>query len=93
MREELTYADWQKENYELLFGVDLPEYYYVVPDGGTSSDAGEKPEGEQHIDSDCFYYNGLTDRGGEYYHRIQFIIDGKREEYLIRDITGEINAS
>ncbi|MBD5460785.1 MAG: hypothetical protein HDR26_07570, partial [Lachnospiraceae bacterium] len=93
VREELAYADWQKENYELLFGVDLPEYYYVVPDGETSSDAGEKPEGEQHAESDCFYYYGLTDLYGEYYHRIQYIKDGKREEYLIMDATGEINAS
>lgn len=27
-REELPYASWQKENYELLKGVDLPDHYY-----------------------------------------------------------------
>ena len=28
-KESLPYAPWQKENYEKLMGVSLPDYYYV----------------------------------------------------------------
>ncbi len=31
-QEMLPYAPWQKENYELLMGVELPDYYYVAED-------------------------------------------------------------
>ncbi|MDE6941020.1 MAG: hypothetical protein K2P40_08795, partial [Lachnospiraceae bacterium] len=31
-RRELPYEDWQKAGYELLVGVVLPDYYYVLSD-------------------------------------------------------------
>lgn len=79
----LSYAPWQKENYELLTGVELPDCYYVIPDAEDDS-------------SDCifynrFFYNGLTVNEGEYYHRIYFVDNGIPQNYLVHDGTGEIS--
>lgn len=93
VREELVYAPWQKEKYELLFGVDLPEYYYVIPGEDGLTAAEQSQEGEQDETCDYFYYNGLVVMGGEYYHRIHYWNDGKQQKYLIRDATGEIKVS
>ncbi len=71
-REELPYAPWQKENYELLKGVELPYYYY---EGGDA----------------YFFYYDLKSSGGEFYHVIRYVWDGKyHQDYRIEDSTGEI---
>jgi len=75
-KEELPYAPWQKENYELLLGMALPDYFYTLSgqenymcyDGLTFRD-GEAFHVIQHI-----------------------IQKEKTEEttYLVNDITGDI---
>lgn len=32
VQEKTPYAKWQKEGYELVLGVELPDYYYVMPE-------------------------------------------------------------
>lgn len=54
--EQIPYAAWQKEGYELLMGVELPDYYYVV----SGTDGTEK----------YFYYEKLVTEDGEVYHKI-----------------------
>ena len=68
---ELPYVSWQKENYELLTSVELPDYYY-------------------NVDNDYIYYDGLTVKNGQFFHKI---FDGREKNsktYLINDATGEI---
>ena len=55
-KEQIPYAAWQKEGYELLLGVELPDYYYVV--------SGE--DGTENY----FYYGKLMTKDGEVYHKI-----------------------
>lgn len=72
VQEMLPYAPWQKENYELLMGVELPDYYYVTEDA-------------------YFYYRELKYSGGEYFHVIRYVWDGKyHQDYRIKDSTGEL---
>lgn len=90
VKETLPYAEWQKEGYELLLGVTLPDYYYVMPetkeeaDGGTAEWAG-----------DYLYYDGVIWEDGRLYHRICLVTDGGRSgqsrEFLLNDTTGEIS--
>lgn len=80
-REELPYAEWQKRGYELLKGVELPDYYYVSPGDGA---------GETDIPAHCIYYYDLERDGGEYYHVIRYEQNGAAREYRINDSTGEL---
>lgn len=73
-KEALPYAAWQKQGYERLLGVELPDYYYVVP--------GE----EEHY----IYYSGVTTENGALLHRIFHVEHGDETEYLLDDLTGEI---
>lgn len=89
VRESLPYAIWQKEGYELLLGVTLPDYYYVMPktqreaDGGAAEWAG-----------DYLYYDDVIWEDGRLYHRIYLVMDdgrsGQRRKFLLDDTTGEI---
>lgn len=89
VREDLPYATWQKEGYELLLGVSLPDYYYIMPEtkreaeGNTTEWAG-----------DYFYYNGVIWEDGQLYHRLCLVVAAGRSweksEFLLNDATGEI---
>lgn len=84
VQEKLPYAIWQKESYELLKGVELPDYYYLIQNGEKT------PDGETWEQTGYIYYNDLIVSDGEYFHVIRYV-EGKREkEYLVNDTTGEI---
>lgn len=80
-QEPLPYTAWQKQGYELLKGVELPDYYYVV-----------QKEGEEGNDArkDCIYYLDLEVDDEDYYHVICYERDGRSKEYRIKDSTGEL---
>lgn len=80
-REALPYVAWQKKGYELLKGVELPDYYYVVRKDG---------DGETDAREDCIYYFDLETDNGEYYHVIRYEQDGRSKDYRINDSTGEL---
>lgn len=77
IREELPYEPWQRENYEQLKGIELPDYYYVYY---------YVIEGEEKY----FYYQGLTFRDRTYYHLIYDAQGDKQTLYYVNDMTGEI---
>lgn len=77
IREELPYEPWQKENYEQLKGIELPDYYYVYY---------RVIEGEEKY----FYYQGWTYEDGICYHLIYDAWGNKRTLYYVNDLTGEI---
>lgn len=77
IREELPYEPWQKENFELLKGVVLPDYYYVYY---------RVIEGEEKY----FYYQGWTIVDGIRYHLIHDAQGETRTLYFVNDMTGEI---
>ncbi len=79
-QEPLPYASWQKEGYELLKGVELPDYYYVV----------RKDDGEADTQEAYIYYLDLEIDDGEYYHVIRYERGGRTEDYRIKDSTGEL---
>ena len=83
-KESLPYAPWQKENYEKLMGVSLPDYYYVISDSKKS----ENEEAGEY--GGYLYYNDLEEQEGEYFHELYCREDGKWERYWIHDKTGEI---
>ena len=89
VREELPYAEWQKDGYELLLGVTLPDHYYAMPETKREAD-GEEAEWA----GDYLYYDGVIREDGQLYHRIYLVIDGGRSgmkrEFLLDDATGEI---
>lgn len=93
VREELPYVEWQKDGYELLLGVTLPDYYYILPETKTEADAGETEGGERYL-----RYEGVTWEDGRLYHRIRLITVchgsygtwHKKTEFLLDDDTGEI---
>ncbi len=80
-REALPYVAWQKKGYELLKGVELPDYYYVVQEDG---------DGETDTREDYIYYFDLEIGNGEYYHVIRYEKDGHSMDYRINDSTGEL---
>lgn len=84
VRESLPYASWQKEGYELLKGVELPDYYYVI------ESAEKTAEGETQEQTDYIYYNDLTGRGEEYFHVVYYVKEKRKSEYWVDDSTGEI---
>lgn len=79
-QEKLPYAAWQKESYELLKGVELPDYYYVLRDA-----LGDK---EPHL-----YYLDLEAESGEYYHVIRYVGDDGAWNYRIKDSDGGIEVT
>lgn len=79
-QEPLPYASWQKKGYELLKGVELPDYYYVV----------RKDDGEADTQEAYIYYLDLEIDDGEYYHVIRYEKGGRTEDYRIKDSTGEL---
>ncbi|MDE6687797.1 MAG: hypothetical protein K2K17_10830 [Lachnospiraceae bacterium] len=93
VREDLPYATWQKEGYELLLGVTLPDYYYVIPETQSEADEEGTEDGERYL-----RYEGVTWEDGRLYHRINLITvcQGsygtwhKKSEFLLDDDTGEI---
>lgn len=89
VQEELPYAKWQKEGYELLLGVTLPDYYYVMPETKREAD-GESAEWA----GDYLYYDGVIWEDGRLCHRLYLVIDGeqgwKKRKFLLDDATGEI---
>lgn len=88
---DLPYAAWQKKGYELLKGVELPDYYYVVP-GTEENEAEETDSGMQTRawEGDYIYYDGLTEREGQLYHVICYSRKEESSVYLLHDDTGEI---
>lgn len=74
-KEELPYASWQKEGYERLIGVELPDHYYVMP--------GEE---ETHY----IYYNGITARENGLFHIICCAEGDSIKKYFLNDLTGEV---
>ena len=89
VQEKLPYAKWQKEGYELLLGVALPDYYYVIPETKGETD-GESAEGA----GDFLYYDGVMWEDERLYHRIYLVTDWEQKwekrEFLLEDATGEI---
>lgn len=83
--EELPYTDWQKEGYELLVGVTLPDYYYVLR--GTEREANGESKGWE---GDYLYYDGLTVKDGERFHVIYLEPVKGEKIFLLNDATGEI---
>ena len=75
VKEELPYVSWQKEGYERLIGVELPDHYYVMP--------GEE---ETHY----IYYNGVTVEEEGMFHLIYCVEGDSEKEYRLNDLTGEI---
>lgn len=86
VRESLPYASWQKEGYELLKGVELPDYYYVIE----SAEKTAEGETQEQTDSDYIYYNDLTVSGGEYFHVVCYVKEKRKNTYWVNDSTGEI---
>ena len=90
-KADLPYAAWQKTGYELLKGVELPDYYVVVP-GTEENEAEETDSGMQTRawEGDYIYYDGLTEREGQLYHVICYKRKEESRVYLLHDDTGEI---
>ena len=85
VQEKLPYARWQKDGYELLLGVTLPEYYYVLPETQRAADG--ESEGWE---GDYLYYKGIVSEDGKLYHDIYLIQEKEMKEFLLDDATGEI---
>lgn len=81
VQEPLPYAVWQKKGYELLKGVELPDYYYVVQKAG---------EEETDARKDYIYYLDLEMDNGVFYHVIHYERYGRSQDYRINDSTGEL---
>lgn len=64
VQENLPYAKWQKEGYERLMGVTLPDYCYILQD--TESEEGILIEEER--EDVYLYYKGLTEKEGVLSH-------------------------
>lgn len=86
VRESLPYASWQKEGYELLKGVELPDYFYVI---GSAEKTAEE-ETQKQTDLDYIYYKDLTASGGAYFHVVCYVKEKRKSEYWVNDSTGEI---
>ena len=90
-KADLPYAPWQKTGYELLKGVELPDYYYTVP--GTEEIGEEGTDNESQADAwegDYIFYDGLTVRDGALYHVICYRMEEESQVYLLNDETGEM---
>lgn len=90
---DLPYEPWQKESYELLTGIELPDHYYVFP--GTEvneEDSGKDSEeiSEEAWPGDYIYYHSLFAKDGKFYHEICYVTQDGRNFYSLNDNTGEI---
>lgn len=93
VRENLPYAGWQKEGYELLAGVTIPDYYYVM--SGTIREADSV---QTDWAGDYLYYDGMTKKEETLCHVIFLCREAEKsahvlvEEsiFLLDDATGEI---
>lgn len=86
VRERLPYTDWQKEGYELLTGIALPEYYYVLPETKREADS----ESETWEGDYIYYDNIMREDDGMLYHVIYFKQENGSRKMLLNDATGEI---
>ncbi len=88
VREDLPYAEWQKEGYERLLGVTLPDHYYILPIAETETD----------VEDRYLRYEGVTWEDGRLCHKIalrekvrsSYGTWERSTEYLLDDDTGEI---
>lgn len=93
VRENLPYAGWQKEGYELLAGATIPDYYYVM--SGTIREADSV---QTDWAGDYLYYDGMTKKEENLCHVIFLCREAEKsahvlvEEsiFLLDDATGEI---
>lgn len=93
VRENLPYAGWQKEGYELFAGVTIPDYYYVM--SGTIREADSV---QTDWAGDYLYYDGMTKKEETLCHVIFLCREAEKsahvlvEEsiFLLDDATGEI---
>lgn len=74
VRQALPYEEWQKAGYELLMGVALPDYYYVLSE-------------TEYIYYDDIR---RKKDDGILYHILNVIQENKTREILLNDVTGEI---
>ncbi|MCM1253521.1 MAG: hypothetical protein NC321_11920 [Clostridium sp.] len=89
VKEELPYAEWQKEGYERLVCVELPDYYYTLPETRHEAD-GDSPEWE----GDYLYYDRITRENGELScHLIRLVQEDGVKTFWLNDETGEIERS
>lgn len=92
-KADLPYAAWQKENYELLTGIELPDYYYIVPGtDGNGENFGKATEeiSEEVWEGDYIYYYSLCGEDGGFCHEICYVTKDGRSYYTIDDNTGEM---
>ena len=90
-KADLPYAPWQKTGYELLKGVELPDYYYTVPGTGKIGEEGTDNESQADAwEEDYIFYDGLTVRDGALYHVICYRMEEESRVYLLNDETGEM---
>lgn len=96
VRENLPYAEWQKEGYELLLGVTLPDYYYALSEPkGKKEWTGDsflydESTGNYKWMGDYLYYEGMKIEDEKLYHVINLERYKKSREILVEDATGEI---
>lgn len=92
-KADLPYVSWQKENYKLLTGIELPDYYYIVPGTeGNGENSGKAAEeiSEEVWEGDYIYYYSLCSEDGGFRHEICYVTKDGRSYYTIDDNTGEI---
>lgn len=80
VRESLPYVGWQKERYERLVGVTLPDYYYILLE----------TEGEEEWGT--LYYEGLMEKEGILCHVVGMGSKTGGDVFWVNDATGEITA-
>lgn len=78
VRESLPYVGWQKEGYERLVGVTLPDYYYILLE----------TEGEEEWGNLC--YEGLIEEEGILYHVVGMGSKTGGGVFWVNDNTREI---
>lgn len=92
-KANLPYAPWQKESYELLTGIELPDHYYTVPgteESGENSGKATEEISEEVWEGDYIYYRSLCGEDGEFRHEICYVTKDGRTYYTVDDNTGEI---
>ncbi len=83
-KEFLPYDTEQKENYEFLVGVELPDYYYVIPQTANIDQVNP-------WEGDYIYYDNLIIEDEQKLHRVCYVKENERTTiYLIDDATREV---